>query len=232
MFTGNVDNEVRSNDRIWNDNVNVFELLCTNDELKGQFAAFTSWDVFPYILNSQRNGLYVNSDNTLLISKKQKENGSLACFKHNTHCRNDMVTYLQAKEYLQRKQPSILYVALGETDEYAHEGDYFHYLKKANEADRIIEDLWYFIQTNNHYKNNTTLLITTDHGRGNGKQWTSHGNNIAGSSDIWFAALGNQVSALGESKQANSLYQKQIAATIANLYGAKFGTIAPIELSK
>jgi hypothetical protein len=230
MFTGQPDIEVSSNARVWNERENVFEYLCSNEQLQGKFAAFTSWDVFPYILNTKRSGLYVNSDNSKFISTQESDEHSGDCFLHNKHCRNDIVTYLQAKNYLQNNKPSIFYLALGETDEYAHKGDYFNYLQKAKEADRIIEDLWYYLQTNDFYKGKTTLLITTDHGRGNGNSWTNHNSNIKGSSQIWMAAIGNQVSSIGECKKLCEIKQKQFAATIAGIYGAKFGEESPIQL--
>ena len=59
------------------------------------------------------------------------------------------------------------------------------------------------------YKDNTTLLITTDHGRGKkDNSWTSHGSFIAGSSETWLAMIGPGLQPLGEVKEDQQLYQK------------------------
>ena len=39
----------------------MLEYLNSIDEFKGKVVAFTSWDVFPYILNEERNKMLVNS---------------------------------------------------------------------------------------------------------------------------------------------------------------------------
>ncbi len=44
-----------------NPHVNVLEYLNNSREYKGKVAVFTSWNVFPFILNQVRSGLPVNS---------------------------------------------------------------------------------------------------------------------------------------------------------------------------
>ena len=63
-----------------------------------------------------------------------------------------------------------------ETDEYAHEGKYDQYLIATNLLDEYIAELWNWTQKNYHYKNKTTILITTDHGRGHETidAWRNH----------------------------------------------------------
>jgi hypothetical protein len=61
MFTGYPDIYVNSNDPKNNLNINVLEYLNTFDEFKNNVVAFTSWNIFPYILNKDRNELPVYS---------------------------------------------------------------------------------------------------------------------------------------------------------------------------
>ena len=56
------DTAVNSNDKILNKNINVLEFINRQTGFKNNVAAFTTWDVFPYILNKWRSGIYVNSD--------------------------------------------------------------------------------------------------------------------------------------------------------------------------
>jgi hypothetical protein len=74
------------------------------------------------------------------------------------------------------------------------------------------------------YKGKTTLLITTDHGRGDAKktEWTSHGDKIKDCYQIWYAMIGGNVPALGEVKWKEQVYQKDLIHKAANAIGIKF----------
>lgn len=229
IFTGNTDWLVASNKKKWNENINVLEYLDTKETFKGKVVAFTSWNVFPYILNEQRSDLLVNSGyetmngqnisiNQGIINKVQTD---VVADKGGT--RYDQLTFLTAKEYLNQHRPRILFLGLGETDEYAHSGRYDLYLEQANKIDRMLAELWNWVQTTPGYKNNTTLLVTTDHGRGSrDSKWTSHSSFIKGSSQTWLAMIGPALAPLGEVKQRQQLYLQQVAALIAELVGEKF----------
>ena len=114
--------------------------------------------------------------------------------------------------------------AVGEiVDEFAHSGKYDMYLQQAANVDKMIADLWYFVQTNSFYKNKTTFVITTDHGRGKlPTTWHKHGILTNGSGETWFAVLGPGISPEGEIKTGQQAYQKQMASTIAQLLGEQF----------
>src|SRR5258708_26910336 len=60
---GFADSPVYSNSKINNAKRSVLEWLNRKPDFQNRIAAFTSWDVFPYILNSKRSGLLVNSGN-------------------------------------------------------------------------------------------------------------------------------------------------------------------------
>jgi hypothetical protein len=61
ILTGYPDIYVSSNEPKNNLNINVLEYLNSFDEFRNKVVAFTSWDIFPYILNKKRSGLKVNS---------------------------------------------------------------------------------------------------------------------------------------------------------------------------
>jgi bisphosphoglycerate-independent phosphoglycerate mutase (AlkP superfamily) len=144
--------------------------------------------------------------------------------------RPDVVTYYLAKEYLKIYRPKVLYIAFDETDDWAHNGKYAEYLDAALFTDKWIEDIWNTVQSMPEYKGKTTLLITTDHGRGDKikKQWKDHGDKIEDAYQIWFAAMGPGIQALGEVKTPGQLYQKQVAATVAKLLGLNFTSNHPV----
>ncbi len=226
IFTGNTDPFVASNKKIRNRNVNLLEYLNQVPEYAGRIAAFTSWNLFPFILNAERSKLYINSG----YSNDQMENVSrtqeaLKLLKQNAEMdhkstRNDMLTYLTAKDYIMKNLPKVVYLALGGTDEFGHDKNYGQYLKEAHQADRIIRDLWNLVQQSAFYRNNTTFIITTDHGRGSsGSNWYKHGFFVPGSSQTWIAMIGKGVRAIGEHAARTQLYQKHIAGTIGYLLG-------------
>jgi phosphopentomutase len=116
-----------------------------------------------------------------------------------------------------------MYVSFGETDDWAHEGNYERYLRAAREFDRFIGELWTLTQSLDAYRGKTTFLITVDHGRGPAPAaWKNHGREIPASAYMWLAALGPDTAPLGERRQTSPVRQAQIAATVAAFVGEDF----------
>jgi len=132
-----------------------------------------------------------------------------------------MVTQQAAKEYLLKHRPRVLYVGLGETDEWAHARRYDLYLEAANRSDRYLKELWDLLQSLPQYQGTTTLVVTTDHGRGVGRDWINHSASVDGAESIWIAALGQSVPSLGVRENVETT-QSQIAATLAQLVGIDY----------
>ena len=237
IFTGTTDLSISGNGKKNNPNINVLEYLGSKDEFEGRIAVFSSWDVFPYILNRKRNKLMMNSgyeqmenqnEETEMINAVQEK-----AIINKTATRYDMLTYTTAKEYIKTNKPRVVVIGFGETDDFAHQKRYDLYLQQANEVDRMIGELWHMVQTTPGYKNNTSFLITTDHGRGNStKHWSGHGFFIDGSSQTWLAMMGPNIEPLGERTEKQKLYNKQIAETIANLVGEDFSPGIGSSISK
>ena len=142
----------------------------------------------------------------------------------------DVFTHQGAMEYLIARIPKVLYISYGETDEWAHSGQYRSYLDAARQVDAWIKEIWDFVQKDPQYKNKTTILITTDHGRGDAikKEWTDHGSDVKGASEIWFAVLGPDTPWRRELNSEMQLYQQQFAQTIAKLMGYTYEGKHPI----
>jgi Type I phosphodiesterase / nucleotide pyrophosphatase len=236
IFTGYPDTSVNSNDKNLNKNTTVLEFLNNQSSFKGKVAAFASWDCFDAIFNEPRAKFFVSSGiDTLpfksasfsLLNDMQKQSPQPL----GDEVRPDHLTYFIAKEYLKEYKPKVMYIAFDETDDYAHGGRYDYYLNTAHIEDKWISDLWNMVQQMPEYKNKTTLLILCDHGRGDKvkKEWTSHGEKIEGSDQIWLAILGAGIESKGEAKNGEQLYQAQMAQTIAHLLGYTFIANQPIE---
>ncbi len=238
IFTGYPDTAVNSNDKILNKNHNVLEFINKQKSYQGKVAAFSTWDCFPYILNAKRSGIYVNADvDTIAFSNPNLQliNDMQFLEAKPIGVRLDLLTYMAGREYLKAYKPKVLYIAFDETDDFAHAGLYDQYLKSAHAEDGMLADLWKTIQSLPGYKNNTTLIVTCDHGRGDKikDQWRDHGEKIEDAGHIWIAAIGPDIKATGLVKTNTPLYQKQLAATFAKLLGFTFvpdqGTALPIE---
>jgi hypothetical protein len=233
IFTGYPDTAVNSNDKILNKNTNVLEFINQQKGYTGKVAAFSTWDVFPYILNKWRSGIYVNSDvDTLKFANKELQliNDMQFLEAKPIDVRLDLLTYFAGRQYLKAYQPKALYIAFDETDDFAHGGMYDQYLKSAHAEDAMIADLWKTLQSMPNYKDKTTLLVLCDHGRGDKikDEWRDHGEKILDAGNIWIAAIGPDTKPLGEVKTQETLYQKQVAATIAKLLGFQFKAEHPV----
>jgi hypothetical protein len=227
VLTGYADTLVNSNDKVYNKNVTVLEYLNKQEKFKGKVAAFATWDVFTYIINAPRSGVYVNAG----MDSFPTLNPTLQMLTDMQHLapqpigvRPDVITYMAAREYLKVKKPRVLYIAFDETDDYAHSGMYHEYLKAAHAEDAMIADLWRLIQSMPEYRNKTTLIITTDHGRGDivKDQWKDHGSKVSDASEVWIAAIGAGIKTQGEVKSGDQFFQGQVAATIGLLLGVPY----------
>ena len=100
-------------------------------------------------------------------------------------------TFHLALEYLKAHRPRLLYLALGETDTWGPTAVATIGLCRASGSyDAYLETLWHTLQSASTYKDKTTLIITSDHGRGEGEAWKHHGNEIPGADYIWLAIIG------------------------------------------
>ncbi len=228
ILTGFADEAIDSNAKRPNPNVTLLEWINTQEGFDGLVAAFGSWDVFPYIINEDRSGIVVNAGFEAAEGDISAREAFLNVLQEQTPSpwstvRLDVFTHHFAKEYLIRERPRLLYIAYGETDDFAHDAEYDSYLESAHRTDAFIEDLWNWVQADDAYRDRTSFVITTDHGRGFKDEWVGHGADWEGSNHIWIAVLGPDSSGLGEVRDTAQLYQNQVAATVVRLLGFEYG---------
>jgi hypothetical protein len=234
MLTGHADPRVDSNDPRPNPNVTMFEWLAGLPEFRGRVAAFATWGVFDAIFNRERSGFYIFSGWEPHAARAATPRQALLDELYRTTTRiwsdnaNDSLMHAAMKEYVQAERPRLLFVGYGETDEWAHDGRYDLVLRSAHQFDAFVADLWSLLQSMPEYRDQTTFIITTDHGRGSGlEKWRNHGRKVAGAENFWLAVLGPDTSALGERTKSAPITQSQIAATIAALLGQDFLSATP-----
>lgn len=240
ILSGVVNPSIDSNDKVLNPEKTFLELLEENSEYKGRTAAFASWDVFPFIFNTSRSSIHVNA-----FSAEEQPANEEEIFLNKLYAdipppwptvRNDAFTHRYALSYLQRERPRVLYIAYGESDDFAHDGKYDEYILAAHRTDRFIEEVWNTLQSMPEYKDNTVLFVTTDHGRGEHpiETWQHHASKesisgymtslaeyeegIVGSEAVWMASMGPGIASSGLIEtDTGCIISNQIAATLLRL---------------
>jgi hypothetical protein len=231
LLSGFGDPRIDSNDKKPNPNVTVLEFLNRRPGFEGRVGAVTSWDVFPWIINTERSGVPVNAG----WAKPDLKGPEMARLdelarevpKSWAGVRYDYWTSRIAEEWLKQKRPRVFYVSFGETEDWAHAGRYDLVLDSARRTDEYIRRLWEQVQADPEYAGKTSLVLTTDHGRGDDRDgWKSHKADVPGSDRIWMAVLGPDTPALGVRSDAD-VTQSQVAATVAALLGEDFQQANP-----
>jgi len=232
-LTGIADPRVDSNDNVPNPNPTVFEWLNAKPEFAGKIAAFGAWNVFTGIFRDRQCGFVVNAgyDAMTAIPPTPKLE-LLNTLKHETiriwpDETFDPMPFHTAMEYLKMQKPRVLFLGLGETDEWAHAGSYAEYLNAAHLADDYLRQIWEMVQSMPEYREKTTLIVLPDHGRGNEAKWTDHGQKVPESMQTWMAFLGPDTPPSGERKQAESVTESQVAATLAAFLGEDYRVAVP-----
>ena len=232
MLSGAADPRIDSNDSIPNPNITVLEYLNGLPDFRGKVAAFGSWEILPFIVNARRSSIYTNGDGPPVREPSTPRDSALNDLAAELpplwgSTRLDGPTMLGVLEYVKAKKPRVLYVMLGETDEWAHDQRYDLYLDAAWRGDRFIQRLWEMLQGMPEYAGKTALVISTDHGRGSTTgDWGNHGTDYPQAGRIWIAAMGPGIPARGD-RPGVSVTQSQIAATVARLLGRDFRASRP-----
>jgi hypothetical protein len=231
ILTGSADPRINSNEFGPNPNVTVLEWLHGRPGLAGRVAAFTAWDAFPAILNAPRAGFPVVACwDPIPFADPTPTERTLNTLRASTHrlwsnSAYDSFVLEAALAHLRHRRPRVLYVSFGDTDELAHEGKYGAYLTAAREFDTALARLWAAAQELPGGRGNTTMVITTDHGRGGGPEdWRHHSRTIPGADAIWAAAIGPGPR---PPAPAGPFTQSQVAATVAAAVGEDYRAAVP-----
>ena len=226
IITGKADDiNIVNNKAIPNSNVSVFEIANQQNELNGKVMVVGSWMMYPNIFNQERSKILINAgyqqsfnpnktEKELLIERFQQETP-----REWNGTRFDIFTHEFALEAMKNQKPKLLFIGYGEADDFGHDEDYDQYINAINRNDRMIEELWNYVQSDPFYKDQTTIIITTDHGRGNGNEWTDHNDKVIGSDEGFILMIGNGIKPNKIKKKQTSV--NQIASTIADLLKVK-----------
>ena len=197
-----------------------------------QVAAFGSWETFRWITASKADAFLVNAGyQAFSSSDADASRWSREQFEAHSpwdSVRHDMFTFRLALAHLKTARPRVLYLALGETDDWAHGERYDRVLQTLGLTDAWFKELWTWLQNDPQYRGNTSILITVDHGRGRtAADWGRHGEKIDGAQETWLAAIGPDWPRRGEWTDAPDAYADQVAATLAKTMGVDLRADVP-----
>lgn len=172
-------------------------------------AAFSSWEPIGRAVTIAPGHFF--------ISCGSGGNTAIDPFPGGWHFRPDRMTSAAALSYLEKEQPDVLYVGLGEPDEYAHRGDYEGYLKSLRNADAFLGRLFATLDRMGERGAATNVIMTADHGRAS--TFRHHGRWAPESARVWLFAAGPGITHHGRVASPEERHLADVAPTIRVLVG-------------
>ena len=227
LLTGRFQSDVTTNDARRYAHPTVLEAIRDALHLEPEeVAVFSTWDAIGLFASSAAGAVFVNAgyarvpaalSNPVMDALGDYQEHVMALWEGY---RTDMPTFHLALEYLKAHRPRVLWLALGETDDWAHARRYDRLLDCLRLEDDYLRILWETLQSLPEYRDRTTLVVTTDHGRGRTpKNWVDHGEGIRGSEEIWIAVIGPDTPDVGIAQGVPEVHQADVAATLLDLLG-------------
>jgi hypothetical protein len=234
MLTGYPNPKIDRNEFGPNPNATVFEWLNHMPEFRGKVAVYGTWNVFKDIFNEKRSELVMQAGWDAPETGKMTPRQELLNQLYRTTTKFDgddtfnSFVQIPLLDYVKAGHPQVLFVGYGETDNWAHQGRYDLVLESAHGFDSFVQQLWETMQSMPEYRDKTTFILTTDHGRGSGLvEWKEHGVDEKGSENIWIAIMGPDTPSQGERENIAPVTQSQIAATVAAFLGKDYRAEVP-----
>ena len=225
------DDVIKSNDPIRNPFPTVLERIREQLGLRPeQVATFGSWSVFNEIVEHTNGATFVNAGvEAMPVADGQLLNSlQTELIAPWDNVRFDALTFRIAMNHLASVRPRVLYLALDESDDWAHDGKYDRVLEALARTDAHLQQLWTWVQNDPDYRGRTHLLVTVDHGRGHTPQdWRNHGATVPGSDEVWIAFASPRLTRRGIWQNHAPLSTSQIAATIASWMGVDWNATRP-----
>lgn len=223
---------IKGNAKIQNPRATVLDFLRADLGLsREKVALFASWDVFNWIATHEAGSLVTNAG-FQAYAHPDPAISALSDLQFQTptpwnNVRHDVYTFRFALAHLTTHRPVVLHLALGETDDWAHDKRYDRVLEALHRSDQYFRELWTWLETQDDYRGRTTLLFATDHGRGDfPANWMMHNDKLEGAAVVWIAAAGAGVTARGELSNHEELGNNQVAATLASALGRDYRATA------
>lgn len=221
-----LDAEITSNDLKPSPRTTVLEFAARQLGLtRDQVALYASWDVFNGIGEREPGTVTINAGYESLAAAGDGPLARLSAAQFETptpwdSVRHDHYTFRLAMAHLETHRPRVLYLALGETDDWAHDARYDRVLEAYARTDRYLAELWHWVESQPDFKGRTHVLLTTDHGRGHTPgDWRDHGEAVVGAEMTWMAFVSPTMDRRGEWRGHDTIRTAQVAGTLLSWLG-------------
>jgi arylsulfatase A-like enzyme len=189
---------------------------------------FSSWDRIERVASADTADLVLSTGRTRVSNEPAlrddeatsallNEGRAAAAFPGKAGFRPDRFTAALALRYLETRRPRLMFLGLGEPDEYAHRGDYPGYLAALRAADRTLGELFEALDRMGPRGQRTTVFVTADHGRA--RDYRFHGRRFPESARVWLLAAGGDVTARGLVRSERSHRLADLAPTLRVVLG-------------
>jgi hypothetical protein len=206
----------------------LFDELRAHSDGPADVAVFSSWDRIERVVSADTADLVLSSGRTRISNEAAlrddeatsallDEGRAAAAFPGKGGFRPDRYTAALALHYLETRRPRLMFLGLGEPDEYAHRGDYPGYLAALRAADRTLGELFEALDRMGPRGQQTTVLVTADHGRA--RDYRFHGRKFPESARVWLLAAGGAVVARGLVRSERSHRLADLAPTLRVVLG-------------
>ncbi len=131
--------------------------------------------------------------------------------------RPDRMTAALALRYLETERPDVLYVGLGEPDEYGHQDNYAGYLRALTFADAFVGKVLDTLARMGPRGAATHVFVTADHGRAH--DFKGHGGWAPESARVWLIASGPSIAARGRVASSVERHLADVTPTMRTVLG-------------
>jgi hypothetical protein len=193
-------------------------------------ATIASWNGIACAVESTPKATFINAGDAPLFdgsmdgehaaNNRLQQNKKWQSRYYRSKARLDEHTYRHAMTYLRRHRPNFLFISFVDSDFYGHEYDYSAYQKALRQYDGWLKELTETLGAMGEYGKKTTLIVTTDHGRGvESRNWGDHGVNVPESGRIWTYIRLPRDSSFRIADESKSNSHVDIRPTIETLFG-------------
>jgi hypothetical protein len=146
----------------------------------GDMAVFSSWKHIASVVSATPPvGFHVDTGRRTGEGRPRWKDA-----RYDRDLQKTVLRHLRQREQRRAGALRFLFLAYNDSDEWAHIGNYGRYLAAIRRQDGYIRELYTYLESRPDYREQTLYIITTDHGRGRGRHWKSHGR-VPGSQYVW-----------------------------------------------
>lgn len=163
---------------------------------KADVASISCWEIMDKAFESRMGAGFANHGTRPMHDPYTYEiDKAMAVINHqqslnypDDDTRADKYVLDQSLHYFKKYKPKFLWISFGDADDYAHEGNKKKYQETIYFYDHAFDKIIKMVKSLKLY-GETMIIITTDHGRGNGKNWIDHDETLPESKQTWAFVL-------------------------------------------